>query len=403
MNTKMASKKTIYAYSFAYLLGGVAGSIYYTYRSPYIYSLLGEEKGRELISIIIASEQLPGILGFLTGALADVVGRRRVLYLSLASPLLFVTIGLVDPFKIPVITFTLSLMGIITGPAGAGVLMVITERSGRRYSLVVMMSSIGWAVGGLLPYVIVKSYGSLLLFVTVTVLHLISSILVVTFYPREADQPKPNRGLNVTPILNHVFRRVCFLILSATIANAALSFFYSVTSVRIYSDIEKTYGDKGLLIYGVALSTLTALAGAIVRPIGGMLVDRFNPLNVLTASLLSYLALDTGIFIVGGGIVALILWILPVYPFRDTATTIALARRVEIEYQSSLSGLSSALNTLSGLLVILLTAVSRGDFTLVYLTHIALLLVSLTLVTIDQRSPRVLEKNLKRRLSIKPF
>lgn len=380
----MVSKKAIYAYSTAWFLGGVAGSIYYTYRSPYIYSLVGEEKGRELISLIIASEQLPGVLGVLTGVLADVIGRRKLLYLSLISPFIYIAIGLSNPYRIPILTFTLSLLGIVTGPAGAGVLMVVTERSGRKYSYVVMMGSIGWALGGLLPYFLVKNHGPLTLFITVTILYLISSILLISFYPREVDQIKPSGSSSIIPILNHVFRRVYVLMLSATIANAALSFFYSVASVRIYSDVEKTYGEEGLLIYGVALSTLTALAGALVRPISGILVDRFNPISVVTASLVSYLALDTGIFLAGGGIVALILWILPIYPFRDTATTIALARRVELEYQSSLSGLSSALNTISGLIVVSLTAVTRGDFTMVYTTHIALLLVSLMLVAVDQ-------------------
>lgn len=82
----------------------------------------------------------------------------------------------------------------------------------------------------------------------------------------------------------------------------------------------------------------------------------------------------------------MVLWILPIYPFRDTAMTLALARSVELEYQSSLAGVFSALNTLSGLLILFLSRISNGNMFFVYTVHLTLLTISLiTLIFKDIR------------------
>ncbi|MEM1661928.1 MAG: hypothetical protein QXY53_05390 [Desulfurococcaceae archaeon] len=82
-------------------------------------------------------------MALLKGPLADTIGRRKILVLSLATPILYLLIGLVDPSNIPLITFTLSFINVFTSPALSGVVMVLTNRRGRSYSILMSLSSIG--------------------------------------------------------------------------------------------------------------------------------------------------------------------------------------------------------------------------------------------------------------------
>ncbi|MEM0355645.1 MAG: MFS transporter [Desulfurococcaceae archaeon] len=365
------SSRSFVAYSIASLLGGIAGSIYYTYRTPYVYRTVGETRGAELIAVIVASEQLPGFIALLTGPLADTIGRRKILVLSLATPILYLLIGLVDPSNIPLITFTLSFINVFTSPALSGVVMVLTNRRGRSYSILMSLSSIGWAIGGLFPYFLVTYFGSISVFFVICILHLVTSTLLLIFYPKEiAEKTNIPFNSNMLSIVKHVVRKTYLLCLSAVFANAGLSLFYSVMGLRIYGEV------GNLLVYGALLSTLTALAGAIARPFSGLLVDIYNPTMVAMFSILSYYVLDSLIYYTRGYL-SMVLWILPIYPFRDTAMTLALARSVELEYQSSLAGVFSALNTLSGLLILFLSRISNGNMFFVYTVHLTLLTISL--------------------------
>lgn len=381
--------RSFIAYSAASLLSGIAGSIYYTYRTPYIYGAVGEARGAELIPVIIASEQLPGFLALLTGPLADSIGRRKILVLSLLTPILYLMIGLVDPRNIPFITFTMSFIGVFTSPAISGIVMVLTNRRGKSYSILMTLSSIGWAIGGLFPYLLVTLFGSISVFLVVCILSLVASMLVLIFYPQEiSEKPIVSFNSNLLRIVKHVVRKTYLLCLSAVIANAGLSMFYSVIGLRIYGEV------GNLLIYGALLSTLTALAGAIARPFSGFLVDTYDPVRIALFSILSYYVLDTSIYFTRGYI-SMILWILPIYPFRDTAMTLALARKVELEYQSSLAGVFSALNTLSGLLILSLSRISGGNLLFIYIIHLMLLTVSLATLILEQLRNRSKPEDLK--------
>lgn len=372
------ASKSFIAYSTASLLSGVAGSIYYTYRTPYIYGILGEARGAELIATIVASEQLPGFLALLTGPLADTLGRRRMLVLSLITPILYLLIGLVDPLNIPFITFTMSFIGVFTSPAVSGVVMALTNRRGRSYSILMTLNSIGWAIGGLFPYFLVEHFGSRSVFIVVCILSFVASTLALIFYPAETTvRNLDSFNSNILRIIKHIISKTYLLCLSAVFANSGLALFYSVMGLRIYSEVEN------LLIYGALLSTLTALAGALARPISGLLVDIYDPVRIVTLSILSYYVLDTSIYYTKGYL-SMILWILPIYPFRDTALTLALARRVELKYQSSLAGVLSAINTLSGLIILFISRISGDNIFYIYIIHLILLTVSLTTLILEQ-------------------
>jgi len=83
-----------------------------------------------------------------------------------------------------------------------------------------------------------------------------------------------------------------------------------MVSLKIYSEL------NNLFIYGVALSSSTALAGAFVRPFSGKLVDKYDPVNIIILSLTAYMIVDTGLYISSG---------LPLIILMDT-TNISIQR-----------------------------------------------------------------------------
>jgi len=85
---------------------------------------------------------------------------------------------------------------------------------------------------------------------------------------------------------------------------------------------------------------------------------------------------------ISSGLPLTILWILPVHPFRDTATSIALSRRVPLRLQSTMAGFGGLTTFLSGLLVLLVNQYVRGDVSTVFYIHMAILLASTTLLTL---------------------
>ncbi len=365
--------KWFLAYMIAWFISGVGGSIYYTYSRPYLMDRLGSES-YYIVGLLLAAEQIPLFLAVLSGFIADFFGRRNLLLIGLLNVPLYILLGYIDPYLIPIVIGLKTVIGSISSPAGMGMVLSATNRSGKAYSLLAFISAIGWVVGGVIPGLLKDYIGPIGLF-SLTGLTVGVSILIQYFYAPEKERTyeRPNVRELVT-----VIRGTWDLLLASILALAALSLFFTVMSLKVYEEIH-----KNLLIYGLALSTSTALAGAFVRPFSGVLVDRFNPLTIIILSLIAYIALDTGIYL-SSGIYRLILWIIPIYPFRDTAMVIAFSRRVSKKLQATVAGVNATTTSLSGLIVFLLVNLTGGDINLIYYIHIVLIIAS-TLILLYSR------------------
>jgi len=358
------------AYIVAWFLSGIAGSIYYTYSRPYLMERLGASS-YYIVGILLAAEQIPAVLSIVSGFLADYFGRRKLLLIGYTDLALYPIMGYVEPTLIPMVIGIKTLMGSLIGPAVTGTVLHATNRSGYKYSLLAMASTIGWVLGGIVPGLLINLVGSAGLFILAGLLSGLSTSLQYIFYPN-IDAGGEKIALSD---LETVFNRTWDLLLINTLANASLSLFFTMVSLKIYGEL------NNLLIYGVALSSSTALAGAFVRPLSGKLVDKYDPVKIIILSLTAYIIVDTGLYI-SSGLPLIILWILPIYPFRDTATTIALSRRVPLRLQSTMAGFGGLTAFLSGLLVLLINQYAHGDVATVFYIHMAILLASTTLLTL---------------------
>jgi len=305
----------------------------------------------------------------LAGYFADVAGRNQVILLGFANTPLYLLLGLLDPRSIPITVAAISTANSLVNPAVTGIVLATTGRSGRGYATLALTPSLGWVTGGILPGLLHSYLGSLGLYAVVAAL---AATATATLYAY-----MPEAGIGEKPVLKEfkpLIQRAWDLLAATTLANAALSSFYTVMSIEIYRDL-----GGNLLVYGLVLSTSTALAGALARPVSGVLVDRYGSLPVLTASLTTYIVLDTGLYITRG-LVRTALWIIPVYPFRDTATVIAFSRRAPLKLQSTTAGLSATAASASGALVFAIARLTSGSVHAAYAVHIALLAASTLLV-----------------------
>ncbi len=357
------------AYVIAWLLSGVGGAIYATYSRPYIAEHLGV-MGYSVVGFLLAAERIPSLASVFTGYLADVVGRKKLLLLGLARLPVYALMGLVNPLFLPVLVFVNSTLSSVIAPSIVGTVLHATRSSGFKYSLLATMTTIGWILGGIIPGLLEPIIGSLGLFLLAGILVTTSIVIQYVFYPNTTlSQGKTS----IIEVLGAI-RKTSTLGLSVVLANAAVGFFYTVLSLRVYSEV------KSLLAYGLIVSTSTAIANSMARPVAGKLVDRYNPLTILVFSVIAYIALNTSIYF-STGIVMIVLWALPVYPFRDTATIIALSRSMPSSLQSTAAGLNMALNSLAGIVILALASISSGNIALVYVLHIILLITALLLLT----------------------
>jgi len=357
-------------YGLAWFLSGLSNSIYYTYSRPYLRETLGLA-GYYAVSLLIVAEQAPLLMGIFTGFLADRIGRRKLLLLGLLNSPLYLLLGLINPWYIPLLVALISLNNSLSGPAGLGVVLDAVNRSGKAYSLIAMAAALGWTFGGIVPGLLKDVIGTYGLFLSVALLAIIPPILQYIFYPsgkvvyRRVGYRELFRAISLTKYLS----------LSLILSTASLSLYYNLVALRIYDEI------KNLLVFGLFFSSITALAGALMRPLAGYLVDKSDPWRIFVISLTLYLFLDTAIYF-SSGYIALILYVTPIYPFRDTATTILYSRTLSRELQATAAGLITTSTSLAGLLILILTPLIKGNLYLAYIIHMLLIIASIILLTI---------------------
>lgn len=362
----MSGKTWVKWYFVAFILEGVGGGIYYTYSRPYLVEVLGQEYG--LLFSLLAAEFIPSITLVILGLLGDLLGRRTLIIFGIFRLIPYPLIPLVP------ITFMPALVGIcvlLSSVAGVGSMGIVLEAGRGRasfYANITTSYGIGWFVGGLIPGLASRFVQSEASF---SIAGLLCSISSATLY---FSSPQTiSRRLNAREFKTALIK-TSRLIASITLATASLSMFYSAMSLAIYAEV------RDLLIYGVFIASLSVIIGTITRPLAGLLVDKFDCIYIYSLALglygvLSYAILNSPCF------VRLILWQVPLYPFRDVAQTMAISRGFPMELQSTAYGLTLTANALAGMLVLAIKErVAELPLSGIFLVHIALLCLSVLVV-----------------------
>jgi hypothetical protein len=116
-----------------------------------------------------------------------------------------------------------------------------------------------------------------------------------------------------------------------------------------------------------------------VRPLAGVLVDRFKADLVLASTFLAYAIYNTILFYTTG-LTFILLWLIPLYPFRDVAQAMALSRRVNQNLQATVAGFLNMLWGLASLAYVLAYAYGIGLLEAFYIQLVSLIIALILMV-----------------------
>ena len=336
----MSWLRSLAALGLALAIDGAAFGAWYTASRAYIRDVMGGE-AYTFVALLVAAEGLPFILAPLAGFLGDLYGRRRLALLGVLRGPLVPLFALLDPMFALSVVFVYSTLSIVFYTNTLGLLLGAIRGSGRLYGLVTLAMPLAYGFGSIVPGLLEPLGGYKLVFVAVGFMDVLAPLPLLLAGEDSRTRGSSRRGL-LDPILELGGYMPLGLIAAILLANIASTLYWNMMSIKLY---EVT---GSLLAFGFIGGLLTTLISAAARPVAGALVDRFNADTVLASTYLAYTVYNVALYY-ATGVYFMVLWLIPLYPFRETAQVMAISRRVPQSLQATAAGLSSTLWGLASL------------------------------------------------------
>jgi len=328
------------ALGLALAIDGAAFGAWYTASRAYIRDVMGGE-AYTFVALLVAAEGLPFILAPFAGFLGDLYGRRRLALLGVLRGPLVPLFALLDPRLALSVVFVYSTLSIVFYTNTLGLLLSAIRGSGRLYGLVTLATPLAYGFGSIVPGLLEPLGGYKLVFVAVGFMEVLAPLPLLLAGGDSMVGGGSRRGL-LDPILELGGYVPLGLIAAILLANIASTLYWNMMSIKLY---EVT---GSLLAFGFIGGLLTTLISTAARPVAGALVDRFNADTVLASTYLAYTVYNIALYY-ATGVYFMVLWLIPLYPFRETAQVMAISRRVPQSLQATAAGLSSTLWGLASL------------------------------------------------------
>lgn len=313
--------KRAWALSAAIAIDQAAAAAYYATSRPFVSDAFGEER-YSIILLVAAAESLPGLIGPLLGLLSDARGARALLALAAARALLLPMLPLVSPLWAVALVGLSSLLSVAFSAAAFGSLLQEVRGSASSYARTTVLFPLAWAVGGLLPGLLEGRLSYAQLFALAGGLHALASLMALPV----AESVGRRLELREKPAALAVF--------AIALSAAGLGVFFSMISIKLYEEL------GSVLAYSIIGVSLTSLVSAATRPFAGIIVERIGEGRALRYSIGAYAIYSVLMYLATGHLLAL-LWLLPLYPFREVSLTMYVSRRMSSGAQSTAAGLIS--------------------------------------------------------------
>lgn len=356
----------------------VAYGLYYTVSRP----LFGVDLyGAWMVLYLYGAEYAPSLFSFLLGALGDSMGRRKLMAIGLVGAIpLFAVFTLSDWRHI---IASVGFFNLFSGLVSIMAISSIIEdraRVGSKYSLAGLGMGIGWGISSLIAWPLFRSLDRYLFATTLATLYATGTILVVLGYTGKEREEVARPILALETVFTELYWFTPVILFSSI----GLSIASSVTAILLDYKVRElglVPGDVDpRLLYGLFYGTLPVLAGVPARVIAGRLVDRGVERHLLLASIISYLVLFLALPFTPP-LLYVLLWVLPIYPFYDTSIYAVISRSTRM-YEATSTGFLASVNSLAGVLIILLNTIApiRGiaDYVIQVSVFLGLSLTSTT-------------------------
>lgn len=310
--------------AFMLWLETVGFAVYFFASRAYIRDYMGEEAYR-YVALLVGVEGAATLIAPLGGVLGDIYGYRLVALLSALRVLVYPAMALVDPRLLFVPAFAGSLLGSIFYSNALGALLSRVRGSARTYAFTTIVFPISWSIGSVIPGLLQPLCGYALVFATAGLFFGLASIVLMFTSNSRSD------ASNYSEVFRALSSLSPALLLGLLLAGAGLTLYWNLLSVKLYEVTDS------LLLFGLFGGTLATISSILVRPLAGIVVDKTDPVKLLGVVYIVYLVYGVLMHFISGIFFA-ILWILPVYPFREIAQTIAISRRLPENLQNTAGG-----------------------------------------------------------------
>ncbi len=338
-------------YIVASLVHAVAWGLYFAFTRFYIVTKLGG--GYTALLLLAGAEWGLPALSILWGVLADRYGRRKFVVLGASGALAFAVAAQIrEPMLFVAVLSYASFAWGLAWPSVLAPVLTPSESAGRRYSIFMVGSTIGWSLGSSIMGFLYNLAGPRGVLYMAALLYACAYALYAAFFPREYERCE-GAGVSLRD-----FQRLAMLILMLLIAIALATFGaelgFNLMAVKLERELSTVLGnvDEGTkaVLYGFLYGGITTLVGVPARIVAGRIADRWTPIRLFIAVDLGYAAYIAGLAL-SHGIATIILWQVPLYPFYDVSVYASTSRYAPPELKASVAGVTLAAQSLGGLAV----------------------------------------------------
>ncbi|MEZ0290835.1 MAG: MFS transporter [Sulfolobales archaeon] len=335
--------------------------LYYSFTRRYLSVEL--EGGTRLVMLIAGLEWFFTLFAVLSADLSGRIGIKRTILAGMSGSTLFIIATRVKDATLLALTLALSsFTWSLSWPAIVSAILSKSASPGKTYSIFTIGSGAGYSLGSItmgFSYEIAGSEGVLLL---ISLLYALGYFLLLILIPdsRELSGDSVSRSLRSIASMREIFP----ILIGFSLTVLSRELFYSVAPSKLTSDIRTLFPSASesfeRSLFGVFFGGLMILLSMPSRYLAGVLADRYDPLKILIITNLSYLTIYW-LFIETVGLIPIVLWQIPLYPFLDVSINTYIVKRSSRELVTLGLGVVLLFTAVGGLLQLAVLASSLTD------------------------------------------
>ncbi|MCX8186212.1 MAG: MFS transporter [Sulfolobales archaeon] len=301
--------------------------LYFSFSRRYLSVDLGG--GTQSVLLITGLEWVFTLFAIASGKLVQVLGGRYVVFLGVTGFIPFIAaLGIHNPMTLAVVLSFASFSWAISWPSILSAVFSGGISPGKAYSYFTLGSGLGYSFGSLAMGPIYSALRAEGVFTTMAVIYLLTYLIFFIQYPTKGPSRHGLRDVSESP--NAILKLIPVLTAFSFIVFAR-ELLYSIAPLKLTYEIREVFTPTSELVeytlFGTVFGGITALLSVPARVLAGKLSDRYNPAKILFAISIAYL-ITYWLFVTTEGLIPIIVWQLPLYPFLDVSINTYIARYV---------------------------------------------------------------------------